>query len=132
MRCLPAVNLDTDVAFWISKTSFFRHFDQQDFMCRNVGDVVDAYLEEWFHSDSNGSRFFLIPPVSVRHKITQFISGRHRTAVLLRHLEQVPLSFDSRFTTSDDEDWIWSIASGQIENDVHIELPDLPIRAVLP
>ena len=132
MRCLPAVNLDTDVPFWISRSSFFQHFDQQDFMCRDVEQVVDAYLEEWFHSDANGNRLFYLPPVSVRHKVTQFISGRHRTAVLLRHMESVPLSFDSRFTTSDEEDWIWSIASGPVQKGVHIELPDLPIKAALP
>jgi hypothetical protein len=115
MRCLPAVTLDTDVPFWISKSSFFRYFDQQDFMCRDVEQVVDAYLEEWFHSDSNGNHFFLVPPVSVRQKVTQFISGRHRTAVLLRHLDDVPLAFDSRFTTADEEAWLWSIAAGPVE-----------------
>jgi len=132
MRCLPAVSLDTDIPFWISKNAFFRHFDQKDFMCRDVEHVVDAYLEEWFHADSNGNRRFLIPPVSVRQKVTQFISGRHRIAVLLRHLDNVPLAFDSRFTTSDEEDWVWSIAAGPVEKGVHIELPDLPIRAALP
>jgi hypothetical protein len=68
----------------------------------------------------------------VRGKVSQFISGRHRTAVLFRHLESVPLAFDSRFTTPDEEDWLWSIASGPVEKGVHIELPDLPIRAALP
>jgi hypothetical protein len=132
MRCLPAVGLDTNVPLWISKSSFFRHFDQQDFMCRDVQQVVDASWTSGFHSDGSGNRFFHIPPVAVRHKATQFISGQHRTAVLLRHLEIVPLAFDSRFTTSDEEEWVWSIASGPIEQGVHMELPDLPIGAVLP
>jgi hypothetical protein len=64
--------------------------------------------------------------------VTQFISGRHRTAVLLRHLENVPLSFDSRFTTKDEEDWLWSIAAGPVNRGIQIELPDLPINAALP
>ena len=132
MHCLPVVNLDTDVPFWISRSSFSQHFNQRDFMCRDVEHVVDAYLEEWFYSDANGNRCFLIPPVSVRRKVTEFISGRHRTAVLLRYLESVPLSFDSRFTTRDEEDWVWSIASGPVNKGAHIELPALPIRAALP
>lgn len=132
MRCFPAVNLETDVPFWISRNSFSQNFDQQDFLCRDIEHVVDAYLEEWFYSDPNGNRYFLVPPVSVRRKVTQFISGRHRTAVLLRHLENVPLSFDSRFTTKDEEDWVWSIASGPVNKGIQIELPDLPIKAALP
>jgi hypothetical protein len=63
MRCLPAVNLESDVPFRISRSSFFQHFDQEDFMCRKVEQVVDAYLEEWFHSDANGNRLFYLPPV---------------------------------------------------------------------
>jgi hypothetical protein len=47
-------------------------------------------------------------------------------------METVPLSFDSRFTTPDEEEWVWSIASGPIQKGVHIELPDLPIKASLP
>jgi hypothetical protein len=101
-------------------------------MCRDVEHVVDAYLEEWFYSDASGNRHFLIPPVSVRQKVTQFISGRHRTAVLLRHLDSVPLAFDSRFTTKEEEDWVWSIASGPVNKSVQLELPDFPIRAALP
>lgn len=132
LRCLPTVNLDTDVPFWISKKSFFQHFDQHDFMCRDVEHVIDAYLEEWFHSDINGNLLFLLPPVLVRNKVTQFISGRHRTAVLLRHMESVPLAFDSRFTTVDEEGWVWSIASGPVQNGAYIELPCLPIRPALP
>jgi hypothetical protein len=61
VRCFPAVNLDTDVPFWISRSSFSRNFDQQDFMCRDVAHVVDAYLEEWFYSDANGNRYFPMP-----------------------------------------------------------------------
>lgn len=132
MRCLPATNLDSDVPFWISRISFFLHFDQQDFLCRDVEDVVDAYSENWFYADADGNRLFLIPPVSVRGKVTQFISGRHRTTVLLRHLDNVPLSLDSRFTNSEEEDWIWSMATRPVDRGVQIELPDLPIRAALP
>jgi hypothetical protein len=132
MRCLPYVHLDSDAPWWVSKSSFFAHFDQTDFMSRKNAQVVDAYLEDWFHAASAGTRFFKIPPVSVTHGRTQFISGRHRTAVLLGHLERIPVSFDMRYIHDEDREWILRIALAPIQTDTLIELPDLPIRPSLP
>jgi hypothetical protein len=132
MRCLPHVDLPTDVPFWVSRSSFLQHFDQDDFLCRQTKSVVDAYLGVWFYVDADGTRFFKIPPVSVNCGRTQFISGRHRTAVLLRYLDRIPLSFDTRHVTDADRVWIDSIVAARIETDTVIELPDLPIRSSLP
>lgn len=132
MRCVPYVHLPTDVPYWVSKSSFLQHFDQRDFLCRNVGIVVDAYLEDWFHVDADGTRRFKIPPVSAISRKTQFVSGRHRTAVLLKHLDRVPLSFDTRFISDADREWIDTITAERIEPDAVLELPDLPIRSSLP
>ena len=133
MQCKLAVNLNTDLPYWIEVSSFINNFDQADFRIREVQNITDAYLKSWFYDNSNGECHFLIPPVSVRSGVTQFISGRHRTALLMKHLKRLPLSFDSRFLSESDEKWIDSVASGQIDlkNDV-IELPDLPIKEVLP
>ena len=132
VRCLPYVNLETDVPWWVSKLSFLQHFDQDDFLCRHIKNVVDAYLDDWFHYGPDKTRFFKIPPVSVNIRKTQFISGRHRTAVLLRHLDRIPLSFDMRYIADADREWIHSIAATPIETHTLIELPDLPIRLSLP
>jgi len=70
--------------------------------------------------------------VSVNNGRTQFISGRHRTAVLLRHLERIPLSFDMRDISDADTQWIRRIALSPIQTDTLIELPDLSIRPSLP
>ena len=130
MRCRPAVNLPTDVPFWISRSAFFEHFDQADFLCREVRDVTDAYLSDWFW-DKGGVRHFLLPPISVISGSTQFISGRHRTAVLLRHLERIPLSFDFRFIAEADKRWLHSVTDCAVDLTADIDLPDLPIRAKL-
>lgn len=132
MRCLPYVHLDSDAPWWVSKSSFFAHFDQRDFMCRTNTQVVDAYLEDWFHDGPAGTRFFKIPPVSVIHGRTQFISGRHRTAVLLEHLERIPVSFDMRYIHDEDTGWIRRIAVAPISLQTLMELPDLPVRPSLP
>lgn len=132
MRCLPQVQLDTDIPYWVSRASFLQHFDQTDFLIRNVKDVVNAYLEDWFCVDAEGTRRYKIPPVGVYRGRTQFISGRHRTAVLLKYLDRVPLSFDTRNVTDTDRVWIDSVVAARIETDTVIELPDLPIRPSLP
>lgn len=78
-------------------------------------DVTDAYLAEWFHCDAEGKRYFSLPPISVNQGRTQFISGRHRTAVLLRHLEHVPPSFDFRDIRDNDNAWLHSIVITPID-----------------
>ena len=133
MRCRLLVNLDTDIPFWVSLESFLNNFDQNDFHMRKVQNVADAYLESWFCNDTNGNRCFIIPPVSVHDGITQFISERHRTAVLMRHLKELPLSFDSRFISETDKQWIDSVAFRPIDLDADVvELPELPIKQTLP
>jgi hypothetical protein len=132
MRCLSWVSLDTDVPYWVLRSSFLRHFDQKDFLSRNVKDVVSAYLGDWFCADVDGARRFKIPAVSVVSGTTQFISGRHRTAVLLKYLDRVPLSFITRDLSDVDKAWIDTVVAERIGSDSVIELPDLPIRPSLP
>ena len=132
MLCLPSAQLPTDILFWVSRASFLQHFDQHDFLCRDVQMVVDAYLEDWFYIDDSGSRRFKIPVVSVHSGMTQFIGGRHRTAVLLGHLDRVPLAFDTRDLDLRDREWIDVIVDSTLDPDGEFELPDLPIRIMLP
>ena len=132
MRCFPAVGLVSDKPFWVTKASFYSNFNLQDFLCREVKNVTDAYLAKWFHVNAQGERFLNLPPVSVNSQVTQFISGRHRTAVLIKHLDVLPLSFDFRFLSTEDKAWFLSIVAGPIVMDTGIELPDLPVRESLP
>jgi len=131
VRCFPYVE-ETDAPCWVIKYFFFKNFDQNDFLCRHIKNVDDAYLADWFHNGSHQTRFFKIPPVPVHNRKTQFISGRHRTAVLLRHLERVPLAFAMRNIGDADKAWIESVADAPIETEALIDLPDLPIVASLP
>jgi hypothetical protein len=132
LRCLPYVNLPTDAPWWVAKSAFLEHFDQNDFLCRHIKSVTDAYLKEWFHGGPDETRYFNIAPVSVINGKTQFISGRHRTAVLLAHLERIPLSFAMRDIRDADRDWIHSVALTPIDTHTLIDLPNLPIKQSLP
>lgn len=131
MLCGLRVNLASDISFWVTKQAFCRSFDQHDFACRNVINVVDAYLEDWFEVRS-GLLCFRLPPVSVSSGVTQFISGRHRTAVLLRHLSRIPLSFDTRCIAQVDRAWIDAVVDQPVDLNATVEFPDLPLRSALP
>lgn len=121
MECLPSVALDTDCPYWISREEFFRGFDQADFQCRNVQDVTSAYLDDWFLT-SGSKKYFYLPTVQLVASGTQFISGRHRTVVLLRYLEEIPVAFETRFGKSVPS----HIAMRKLDLSQSIVLPDLP------
>lgn len=132
MKSRLTTQLATDIPYWVAKDTFLSRFDMDDFACRDVGNVVDAYLADWFETDSSRERRFRIPPVSVHGGSTQFIGGRHRTAVLLKHLDAIPLSFDTRDMSHSDNAWVCSVVSSRIDLSLEIDLPDLPIRERLP
>ncbi|OFZ97308.1 MAG: hypothetical protein A3H35_13070 [Betaproteobacteria bacterium RIFCSPLOWO2_02_FULL_62_17] len=83
----------TDEPFLVSRDAFLRLFDQHDFHCRDRKKVEPAYSEEWFTGVSGEIRGFLLPAVQFIAGKTQFISGRHRTAVLLPYLTELPIAF---------------------------------------
>src|SRR6056297_1795995 len=93
MKCLPALTDETDRAFWISREDFSHVFDQRDFNCRASKQIEENYSEHWFEEDVQGNLCFRLPVVDVVLGATQFINGRHRTAVLLRKLPRVPIAF---------------------------------------
>ena len=93
MKCLPALTDETDRAFWISREDFGRVFDQRDFNCRASKQIEENYSEYWVEEDLQGNLCFRLPVVDVVSGTTQFINGRHRTAVLLRKLPRVPIAF---------------------------------------
>lgn len=121
MECLPLVALDTDIPFWISRKAFFHGFDQSDFRCRHVQDVEPAYLSDWFHTSANKT-YFRLPTVQLVSSGTQFISGRHRTTVLFRYMDEVPVAFETRFGKSAPS----NILMRPLDLEKTIVLPDLP------
>jgi hypothetical protein len=93
MRVSIAVTCASDEPFLVPKEAFLELFDQPDFQCRDRERVEAAYSEEWFTSAHGGVRGFLFPAVHFVAGRTQFISGRHRIAVLLPHLAELPIAF---------------------------------------
>lgn len=135
MLCLPYVTVATDEPFWVPKSIFFQHFDQDDFLCRESVDVTPSYLASWFYVSVDGRRRFELPAVHFVAGKTQFISGRHRTAVLLPYLDKLPIAFSLlRYGIPDDSLRRFLNPMGLIPMNLRewIELPDLPIVPSMP
>jgi hypothetical protein len=135
MLCLPYVTVATDKPFWVPKSTFFEHFDQNDFLCRESVDITSSYLASWFYTSADGKRRIELPTVHFVAGKTQFISGRHRTAVLLPHLDSLPIAF-SLLRYDEPDDSLRKILDPMnltpLNLEELIELPDLPIVPSIP
>jgi len=125
MRCLPDLTISSDLPFWITREMFLEHFDQVDFLCRKSKDVKPMYLAQWFNALDNGDILFLLPTVLFIEGKTQFISGRHRTAVLLPYLKNLPIAFS--LVNKPPQEFLYRVVLRPLALHEFIELPDLPI-----
>ena len=132
MNCyLESENLDP--LFWVEKNKFYDNFDLLDFNeNREVRDVKDFYLNDWFGFDKRDKAVFYVAPVRLKvNGKTEFLGGRHRTAVLLNHLDVIPLGFVRGSippTYGDAEKWAESLGFKKILENEILKLPDLQIR----
>lgn len=125
MYCLPYLTLDSDMPFWVTREAFLKHFDQIDFFCRKSKKVEASYLAPWFHPPEDGITRFLLPTVQFVADKTQFISGRHRTAVLLPYMKNLPIAFS--LINRPPNDFLGRVTLRPLDLQEFIELPDLPI-----
>ena len=124
MKCLPYVDFDTDTAYWVTKEKFHNCFDLHDFNhYRNAKSVKQRFLKDWFYINPNGDKCLILPTVQFVNGNTQFISGRHRTAVLLEHLNELPFAFAQPL--DGDVSPILNIVDRRVNLDELIWLPDL-------
>jgi hypothetical protein len=130
MRCYPDLTKYDDEPFWVSREVFLQHFDQDDFHDRGSKDVVHSYLAEWFHTPTDGTPRFMLPTVQFIAGKTQFINGRHRTAVLMLYLDELPIAF--AFHGGEARDFLRRLALRPLDLYEFIELPDLPVVEHLP
>lgn len=125
MRCLPELTVATDHPIWVRRDAFFAHFDQADFYCREAQVVQKAYLADWFHSPAPEHIHFMLPAFQILRGKTEFISGRHRVAVLLDYLSLLPMAVVR--VDQQGEPLLDRIIERPLRLDEYIDLPDLPI-----
>ncbi|HNQ85695.1 MAG TPA: hypothetical protein PLY14_07020 [Deltaproteobacteria bacterium] len=132
MQVYAIVNQPTDIPYWFTRDVFYDYFDQHDFMDRDIENVQFAYLREWFHTTEDGKQWFYIPVVSVAYGRTDLIGSRHRLAVLLPHLDELPIATATAFLTPEARQVLDSIPKRELDQRQPFWIPDLPIFEKLP
>jgi len=123
MNCIPELTVESDRAFWVSRDVFELAFDQSDFHRRNAQEIDANYSKHWFRVDSHGTSWFKMPTVHVVSGATQFINGRHRTAVLFGQIDRIPVAFAEGLA----QEMASRLGLEPVTMNEPFELPDLPI-----
>lgn len=114
-----------NVPYWIRREVYYKHFDQHDARLLLPEKLKQGYLIEWFSCDEKGSLAFTMPGAHFVKGKTEFFNGRHRTALLLEHLDEVPIAFE---TKSDGEKHLLDVIPKRpVESNDRFYVPDLPI-----
>ena len=129
MKCKLDLTTHSDMPYWVNWIAFMRHVDREDLARRESKKVVDCYLSSWFHRGQNGIYFFNPPAFYLDKGQALFINGRHRTVLLSRYLEVLPMALTQMDSAS--ESVLREIVQGGIDLDEVFVLPDLPMRDVI-
>ena len=126
MKYQAMATAGTDEIFWLTKAKFLEFFDQHDFnFYREVKKVEPYYLNDWFYQNS-GVNYFCVPTVLFSRGVTQFINGRHRTAVIFNEIDIIPMAFAERAAQS----FAKSIGLMKLKNNEQFVLPKLPLKSL--
>ena len=132
MNVLALTNSAADDPHWIDRAVFFSHFDQDDFSNREVQAVRFAYRSDWFHYFDDGTVGFYIPVTGAIGRRTDLIGTRHRVAVLLPYMTELPMAFATGHLTSQAQGFLASIPKKPLIVSRPFWIPDLPILDTLP
>ena len=133
MHVFAEVGTPTDLPYWIARSDFYKYFDQDDFNAnREVRDVASAYLKAWFHVEDNGDHKFYIPIVGATDNKTDLIGTRHRLAVILLHVDPLPIAIATGHLTPQAQKLLAAIPKRPLDPKVSFWIPDFPIRDALP
>lgn len=125
MECLARTSLESDLPYWVPREKFLMLFDQEDYEFRHRRRVSLAYLCDWFVRPQGELPHFILPTVQFVNGKTQFINGRHRTAVLINYMECLPLSLAIPFPMPQPE--FSEVTKYPLDTGVPLRLPDLKI-----
>jgi hypothetical protein len=133
MYVFAEVGISSDLPYWITRDDFFKYFDQEDFNAnREAASVAPAYLKAWFHEMNNGDRKFYIPIAGAVGRRTDLIGTRHRLAVILPHVDPLPIAFATGHLTTMAQRTIAAIPKRPLDPEIAFWIPDFPIRDNLP
>lgn len=122
-----------DVLYLIKINEFMRFVDLHDFSMRNCREIEDKYHRHWLSDGPDDTQLFHAPQFFLTNETIKFINGRHRTLLLSRHLDEVPMAFARAAISlsTDEQDTkriLDSISVRQLTEVDVLFFPDLPIE----
>lgn len=94
--------------------------------------MQSAYLSDWFEVKDNGDVMFYIPVTGATGVKTDLIGTRHRLAVILPHLEVLPIAIATGHLTPEGRSLLQTIPKTPLSLSSPFWLPDFPICDSLP
>jgi hypothetical protein len=139
VRCRAGLTGNWDKPYWVKSREFMACVDKHDFECRDSKVVLNLYSAEWFTPEQGDLYCYYLPTFYLENGHALFINGRHRTALLSKHLDLLPMALMIR-----DENG-WAVKDGPLDegsqitfkNVLHRELaldeifvlPDMPLNS---
>src|SRR5690242_20683491 len=124
MQCSIELQAKADRPYLIKRDDFMSAVDRIDLACRDSDVIKDAYLCKWFFW-RNGRPSFRLPSFQLNSGRTIFINGRHRTVMLFRHMNSIPMAITGVIGEKSSE-VLDAIVDRPLSEDSTITLPDLP------
>ena len=125
-----------DEFYLINVQEFMKIVDRSDLAQRNAGQIEDAYHTHWLSTNSDGIYLFHAPEFYLAEGIARFINGRHRTLVLSKHLDEIPMALTGMDVCpvlaphphSSSVDVLSAISICRVSTEDIFQFPDLPVR----
>ena len=124
MQCRVDITAARDKPYLIRREEFMQCVDRADFACRESATIQDCYLAAWFHW-INGERFFNLPAFYLSKRRAFFINGRHRTVLLSRYMDRLPMALTD--IDRESKPTLQALVDCSLSEGEVIFLPDLPI-----
>ncbi|WP_284449455.1 hypothetical protein [Pseudoxanthomonas mexicana] len=132
MKVHVASSHPNDQLYLVRSSEFMGHVDERDLALRESEVVEDCYHTHWFN-EAVGGQEFNVPVVTLRRGKFFFINGRHRSVVLSRHAQEMPIAIAAidvfgKGTSPESTSAMHAVVLRALASHDLIALPDLPVR----
>jgi hypothetical protein len=92
VNCKIDLTVPSDRPYWVKWAEFERCVAEGDLASRESGKIEDWYLSKWFVRSADGDVLFSLPAFYLQESRAYFINGRHRSLLMSRYLEVIPMA----------------------------------------
>jgi hypothetical protein len=115
----------------------FMSIVDENYLAQNESmEIIDTFHKYWFSRNGENEILFHPPEFYLEKGVARFINGRHRTLVLYKHMNEIPMALTNMdgypvFADSSHQlskNVLNNIAISKLKGDEVFDFPDLPIE----